>query len=86
MAEKGKSASLCENIESILNVTQDDLISTNINESVDNTTHELTIETVDAKSSRIDNVDVLSQLALFMELMSGKSVSYTHLDVYKRQR
>ena len=73
MAGKNKSANLCESVEeSILNVTQDDLISTNINESVDNTTDEITIETVDAKSSRIDNVDVLSQLALFMEMMSSK--------------
>ena len=37
-----------------------------------NTTDELTNETVDAKGSRIDNVDVLSQLASFMEMMSNK--------------
>ena len=36
MAEKNKSANICEGVEgeSILNVTQDDLISTNINESI----------------------------------------------------
>ena len=64
MAEKSESVNLCEDVVegSIFNVTQDDLISTNINESIDNTTHELTIETVGAKA-----------------------VSYTHLDVYKRQ-
>ena len=44
----------------------------NISESVDNTTDEITIETVDAKGSKIDNVEVLSQLALFMEMMSSK--------------
>ena len=71
MAEKSESANLCEDIVegSILNVTQDDLVSTNINESVNNTTHELTIETVDAKVS--DNINIFNQLALIMEMMSG---------------
>ena len=64
MAEGNKNATLCEGeeVKLNLNVTQDSLVSTNIDEHVndtDNTTGELTIETV--------------------------AVSYTHLDVYKRQ-
>ena len=71
MAEKSESVNLGEDVGegSILNVTQDDFISTNLNESMDNTTHELTIETVDAKVS--DNVNIFNQLALIMEMMSG---------------
>ena len=71
MAEKNESVNLCEDVGegSILNVTQDDFKSTNINESVDNTTHKLTIETVDAKIS--DNVNIFNQLALIMVMMSG---------------
>ena len=69
MAEKNKSANLCENVEeeSILNVTQDNLVSTNIDEHVDDTTDE--IEIVDTKSSKSNSVDIFNQLALTMEVM-----------------
>ena len=57
---------------SILNVTQDDLVSTNenVNESVSEIANE--IEMVDDKSSKSNNVDILSQLALMMEIMNNK--------------
>ena len=62
MAEKNTNANLCESVAggSILNVTQDDLLSTNenVNESVDEIVNK--IEMVDAKSSKIKNVEVFS--------------------------
>ena len=68
--DRNKSTNLYESVEggAILNVTQDDLISTNINESVDDTTDE--VEIVDTKNSKSDNVNVFNQLALMMEMMS----------------
>ena len=62
MAEENKNANLCEGVEgeSILNVMQDNLVSTNIDEHVDDT------------DDTTDEIEVVA-------------VSYTHLDVYKRQ-
>ena len=74
MAEGNKNTTLCKGVEreSNLNVTQDSLISTNINESVNNIADELTIETVDDKSSKSHDVDVFNQLALMMEIINNK--------------
>ena len=59
-----------------MNVTQDDLVTTNenVNESIGEIAN--VNETVEAEGSRSNEVNIFSQLA---------SVSYTHLDVYKRQ-
>ena len=63
MAEKNRNANLCENVAvgSILDVTQDDLVTTNenVNESVGEIAN--VIETVGAESSRNNRVDIHSQ-------------------------
>ena len=73
MAEKDANTNLDESaeVESLLNITQDHMVTTN--EIVSENVVEIVDvnETVVAGSSKNDNVDI--------------PVSYTHLDVYKRQ-
>ena len=70
----------------VLNVTQDDLISTNIDECVDDTTDEITIEMVDGKSSKSDNVDIFNQLTLIMEVMNKNNDNLnTSLNEFKTE-
>ena len=76
MAEKNKNADLGESSveESILNITQDNLISTNenIDESVQLERPNVG-ETVEVEcSSKSHNVDIFNQLALMMEMINNK--------------
>ena len=72
MAEKDANTNLDENaeVESLLNITQDHVVTTKeiVSENVEVDEN----ETVNAKGSKIDTVEVLSQLALFMEMMSSQ--------------
>ena len=80
MAEGNKDADLCKSSaeESILNITQDHMVTTNdiVDESVEIDVN----ETVVAGGSKDNGVNIINQLALMMEMMSGIKT-----DVYKRQ-
>ena len=80
MAEKNTNTDLYENasVGSMLDATQDDVITTNNltqNENVNESVGEIAtnvIEMVEAESSKSNNVNILSQLALIMEMMNNK--------------